>query len=284
MSNNKEDNIVYTITDPITNEVRYVGKTMQGEQRFRDHLKKSSLKHNSHKNQWLKTILVQNLKPIFSVVEAFTDPNDLYEAEKRWVKHYKDLGCNLTNLTEGGDGTHGYKHSEDSLNVMSQKRKEWHANLSEPFVPVNKKNNVVVDGVESRHCSKCNEIKPVTNFRWNKQRSTYASYCRPCYAQVNREFKKENPPNYSKCTPEERDRLKREGSIKGAQMSKSPERRALAAQQRSKAVIGTHTITGEVVEYPSQIAAEEFGFQHSNISQAIKLNKPYKKYVWKFKV
>jgi hypothetical protein len=54
-----------------------------------------------------------------SIVEQLDDENLLNEAEKKWIKHYKDLGCDLTNGTEGGDGG---KMSPESIEKMKSKK------------------------------------------------------------------------------------------------------------------------------------------------------------------
>jgi hypothetical protein len=40
-------------------------------------------------------------------------------AEKYWISYFLKIGCRLTNLTEGGEGTVGYHHTQESRRKMS---------------------------------------------------------------------------------------------------------------------------------------------------------------------
>ncbi len=42
--------------------------------------------------------------------------------EIRWIKALRNAGYDLTNLTDGGDGIKGYKHTQDSKDKMSESR------------------------------------------------------------------------------------------------------------------------------------------------------------------
>lgn len=91
---------IYTLSDPLTNEIRYVGKTIQKPTyRLSSHISQS--KYNSKKDYchcWIKSLLNKDLKPIMNIVEETFDVS----RETYWIKHYR---CNykLTNFTDGGD-------------------------------------------------------------------------------------------------------------------------------------------------------------------------------------
>ncbi len=59
----------------------------------------------------------------------------LKEREKFWIKKYDAFGKNGYNMTEGGDGCFGYKHTKQSKEKMSEQRKgrkltsEWKENI-----------------------------------------------------------------------------------------------------------------------------------------------------------
>jgi group I intron endonuclease len=85
---------IYSLSHPITNEIRYIGKTVNIKQRYKDHLYRFK---KDRKSQWIKSLLRENLKPIMQVIEECS-PDNWEEREKYWITQFD----NLTNLTEGG--------------------------------------------------------------------------------------------------------------------------------------------------------------------------------------
>lgn len=92
---------IYTLSHPITLEIRYIGKTNNLVKRLWEHV---NFKKKSHKTSWIKSLLNEGLKPIISSIEEFEDENKAYLAEIKWITYYKSLGANLINGTEGGEG------------------------------------------------------------------------------------------------------------------------------------------------------------------------------------
>lgn len=96
---------IYLLRDPITNEIRYIGKTKDLKQRLINHINNAKLKKfNRHIYNWILTLLNQNLKPLIELVEECNLDN-WSEREKYWIKYYKELGNNLCNHSIGGEGT-----------------------------------------------------------------------------------------------------------------------------------------------------------------------------------
>lgn len=94
---------IYTLSDPITLEVRYVGKTVQGlEKRLNQHLLDSKKFKNLNSN-WLKSLKRKSLKPIIEELDE-VDESKWIEAEIYWIAQLKAWGFNLNNHTIGGDG------------------------------------------------------------------------------------------------------------------------------------------------------------------------------------
>lgn len=59
----------------------------------------------------------ENLK--YEIIEKCKDIDHLNEREKFWIKHYKSNDPKFGyNMTEGGDGTAGYHHSEEAIEKM----------------------------------------------------------------------------------------------------------------------------------------------------------------------
>lgn len=91
---------IYTISDPNTNLVRYVGKTKDPVARFRKHLTE---KNKTLKCQWIKHILKIGAKPTFSIIDECAN-HEWEQKEKMYILLFKSVGANLTNQMPGGEG------------------------------------------------------------------------------------------------------------------------------------------------------------------------------------
>ena len=111
--------VIYGLADPRSGQLRYVGKSTTGaQQRLASHLCPSSLKAKSWKNHWLKSLLKEGLRPDVFVIEACARKEDLNEAERHQIASLRAIGCELTNLTPGGDGQ-GYPCSPEKRAKIS---------------------------------------------------------------------------------------------------------------------------------------------------------------------
>jgi hypothetical protein len=147
---------IYALKDPRTDEIRYVGRTVNLRKRFGGHLALSQ-STESHKSRWLRLLLSKGVRPVLVTLEVGN--GDSGEAERRWISEFRAAGCNLTNRTDGGDGTpgcipseetrakmgaihRGIKHSPETLARMSEGlRRYWATNpeLSPARLAVRKK-------------------------------------------------------------------------------------------------------------------------------------------------
>ncbi len=93
---------IYSLADPDTGNVRYIGKTIYPNRRLADHLKMKS-RTITHKEKWVNSILKLGKIPVFEVLLEVPE-NILNQCEIELIKHYKQF-CKLTNGTDGGDGT-----------------------------------------------------------------------------------------------------------------------------------------------------------------------------------
>lgn len=91
---------IYGLKDPESGVIRYVGKTKNLKGRFWRHLHDNV---KTHKGCWLNSLKRKDLVPTLEILENCLE-SEWVEREKFWIKHYKDLGNNLTNATEGGEG------------------------------------------------------------------------------------------------------------------------------------------------------------------------------------
>jgi hypothetical protein len=116
--------LVYTLADPRSEEIRYVGKTESRPQiRLNHHLHRARVGHKAYVYDWTRQVLSSGQTPIMEILEELPDRKALIEAECHWIVQLRALGCRLTNLTEGGEGCFGYKHSLEARKKMRGKRK-----------------------------------------------------------------------------------------------------------------------------------------------------------------
>lgn len=146
-----ETTFIYVLLDPISNEVRYIGKSDNPKNRLAEHIKKSIYK-STYKNKWIQYLLKKSLKPVIEIIDEVRQ-EDWSFWEKHYISLYKSWGFKLTNSAEGGNGGNlgdlvnkkiseklkgrvlsdewkkniskshiGKKHTEDTINKMSKQR------------------------------------------------------------------------------------------------------------------------------------------------------------------
>ncbi len=114
------DFYVYQYFDPIRNEPIYIGKG-QGN-RLTDHFKPWLLKKNCPFYNRIKWIQKNGQEPIISKLKENLPEEKAFKLEKKYIQNIgrKDLKKGpLLNLTDGGQGIFGHKHSKKSKQKMS---------------------------------------------------------------------------------------------------------------------------------------------------------------------
>lgn len=104
---------IYSLSDPETNEVRYIGRTIESpHRRYLKHISQS--KNNTKKDYchcWIKSLIKKNLKPHLNIIEETFDTN----REIYWIDYYRDK-VRLTNINPGGDlAGLGTKRTKDQI-------------------------------------------------------------------------------------------------------------------------------------------------------------------------
>lgn len=116
---------IYTLSDPTTKEIRYVGKTeLSLTKRLYYHIYDLNKSKDKHKINWFNKILKNGLKPIITLVDEV--PHDEWKFwEKYWISQFKTWGFKLINYLEGGNGF----SSEDVKKLWKNKNyREFHTN------------------------------------------------------------------------------------------------------------------------------------------------------------
>lgn len=104
---------IYKLIDPETNEIRYIGRTIQTLlNRLKKHLKADD---KSHRVNWIKSLSKKGLEPKIELICETTTFDDCCELERFYINKYKKLGLKLVNMTDGGDGSIGFKHSDETI-------------------------------------------------------------------------------------------------------------------------------------------------------------------------
>lgn len=273
---NIKKNIIYALTDE-DGSIRYIGKSVTGIKRAKEHFKPSQLVPVNHKTNWIKHVKSQGRLPKIIILQELENKADLFQAEINAIAYHRSIGANLTNSTDGGEGALGRVCSPETLERMSNSRKGKSSTI------VNKKPTFVIDGVDHRECPGCVEFKPLSNFIWVEKRRAYYTYCRACKKEKTRAQRIKNPPKKLSKEEVQQSYITRQSKIteslikfyKDNDVAKSK-----LAKHRSKPIQATNYITGEILKFPSAKLAT--GFDAVNIGKAIKNKTLYKDYYWSF--
>lgn len=112
---------IYTLTDPRNQEIRYVGKTTNLKARKYNHYQGRA---KTHCGNWIRQLLSLGFFPEMKVIDQVDSNNndDWIELEQYWIQYHKDNGSDLTNLSSGGEGCFGHKHSEEFCKQISERQ------------------------------------------------------------------------------------------------------------------------------------------------------------------
>lgn len=118
--------VVYTLSDPETQEIRYVGVTHHPNSRLAEHLSKARKnREGNHRSCWIRSLLAKGLEPVFTRIED-GEGSEWALREQHWIAHYKALGLRLVNATEGGEGTLGYSPTPEARALKAEMAKTVH--------------------------------------------------------------------------------------------------------------------------------------------------------------
>jgi hypothetical protein len=116
---NNDECIIYSLLDPINNEVKYIGKTDCIDRRYKQHLRSKS---KSKVRSWIINICNKSMFPKLEIIDI-VKKNEWAFWEQHYISLYKSWGFNLINSTIGGDNIVGYKHTEQTKDLIRAKMK-----------------------------------------------------------------------------------------------------------------------------------------------------------------
>jgi len=112
---------IYVLKDPETLDIRYVGKTTCLKRRFKSHKCLKATK-GTHLSSWIVSLRNKGLLPLMETVDI-VEGAGWREKESYYIEFYKNQGFDLVNLTSGGEGCEGYKHTDEARKKMSDIQK-----------------------------------------------------------------------------------------------------------------------------------------------------------------
>lgn len=122
-SKNSSNNIyvVYALLDEY-NQPRYVGRSVNGIKRAKQHGRTSTLKKdgNTHKANWIRSMQARGLQYGYTLLNTLPSLDDMYKCEEYWISYFRQIGCELTNATDGGEREANRVISEESRKRMSE--------------------------------------------------------------------------------------------------------------------------------------------------------------------
>jgi hypothetical protein len=111
---------IYGLVDAEKNELRYIGKSINPNSRYRKHLQDSK-KMITYKDKWIDSLLKKNTKPELLIIDIIEDENwEFWEIH--YISYFKSIGCQLSNLTNGGDNPPNNKGKKRSKELMEKIR------------------------------------------------------------------------------------------------------------------------------------------------------------------
>lgn len=171
---------IYVLKSPITNEIKYVGRSVNPESRYRVHLylaKKNKMKNK--KDAWICSLLNKNKKPLMEIIDE-VNISEAVEKERFWIGKLKET-CDLKNCRDyiennylfseesrkkmseaakGNRNRRGQKLSEETKNKISQSKKGFKQTkkqilkVSKPILQCDKNGNIIKEWQSSSEAAR----------------------------------------------------------------------------------------------------------------------------------
>ena len=122
---------IYTLSDPITSNVRYIGKSNDPINRLKVHIRNCN-RYATYKSFWIRSLLTENLEPELDIIDE-VDKSEWKYWEAFWINQFKAWGFRLTNATNGGDGGDTFSNMTDRQKEANILKKQKIANKHSIF-------------------------------------------------------------------------------------------------------------------------------------------------------
>lgn len=113
---------IYCLSDPISKEIRYIGKTNNIRSRYLNHLQTKG--KTTHVASWVKHLQSKNINPTIDILEEFKETDNWEFWEEFYISLYKSWGFSLTNLTSGGIGIKGKGYSKKLRSKINNSKRK----------------------------------------------------------------------------------------------------------------------------------------------------------------
>lgn len=113
---------IYILIDPITDEVRYVGKTKYDRGRLAHHMYDAS-KCKFPVNKWILSLKNKGLKPEILLLDEINNDEEWKFWEQWYIQLFKSWGFSLTNISIGGPGSQGVIPSKELIEQRANKKR-----------------------------------------------------------------------------------------------------------------------------------------------------------------
>lgn len=122
---------IYSLSCPITDCIRYIGKTGDPKNRLLRHLRDAKGDKVCHRGSWIRSLVMKGQCPVLKILDEV--PNAEWASwEAAYIEFFLEQGCDLVNQTLGGDtgpNMRGYKHTPEAREKLRI------ANLGKPCLP-----------------------------------------------------------------------------------------------------------------------------------------------------
>lgn len=127
--------IIYALVSSLSpDEIRYVGKSQYDtpKNRVRKHLREAERNiSNTHKCNWIRKVLKSGGEVLAITIENNLTSEQAIQREVFLISHYRSLGYNLTNMTNGGEGVVGCPVSAKTKAKISKSTIDYYAKFPE---------------------------------------------------------------------------------------------------------------------------------------------------------
>lgn len=119
----QRDVLIYALTYPGTDKVRYVGKTVRSpRKRHNEHIM-AAMRGNPRLpvHRWIASLYRRGLWSCLWHLERISESEDWAARERHWIEKFRSEGHDLLNLTDGGEGLSGHSHTAEAREAIASK-------------------------------------------------------------------------------------------------------------------------------------------------------------------